>query len=117
MPHKVGQVGNGIACEQALAADDLGLMLAVKPFCFDTKEKRDWPHIAERQAHKVAQAVLASDWLAARTVEAEQRVRAEIADELAAMAVAGRALYPTDFQQGIERGMENAARIARGGTQ
>ena len=46
--------------EMVAEAKESPLFEVVRPFCADTKEKRDWPEIADLQAAKIVLAVLDS---------------------------------------------------------
>jgi hypothetical protein len=48
----------------------------VRPYCADTKEKRDWPHIADVQAAKIVLALVPEvASLVKRLVAAERNLR------------------------------------------
>lgn len=65
----------------------------VLPCCCDSREKRDWPHIAQAQAVKVARRVVASEWLAQR--DATQQAKGAEAGATDGLGSVERMLFGT----------------------
>lgn len=70
MPHERGDRREN--CRYSLTETEEALFKVVRPYCADTREKRDWPRIADEQAVKIVLALTRDSTIAALLLDTQE---------------------------------------------